>query len=418
MAFALGVCPVIFFLLVERFDPFKLKPLWKDFAKAALLGVLLAGILLVPYLHTMPAIDKDGNPGLDYGLSFLTTLQALVDHIDHPLPWQLYLGWITMGLFGLGILFARKEDRKTVWALAVPAVLILFCSTNDFLRLASKVVDSIDRVRFPDLLGGLSVPFILAVAGFGLENLAQLYREMRDGLSARWQSLVLAAALAVVIVCGLAVLRLRSENAVGFRLDRIDNGSQLDPGFATPDAQWISGLEEDHNFVLRLLVAGYHQIDAYRAVHWKEYAQPQPYIKLYFDESPDLGSDYRQYYDVWLATYAENTFAGVKTGSELLPCPAENTGGRIDVTCDVPQAGTLIVKELSWPGWKLRIDGKRAALYHNGDWLAAIAPGGQHTFEFRYDPWDVKLGGLTTLIGIIVAVIWLRKKPVPAPDKG
>ncbi len=411
LSFLLGICPVIFFLLNELFEPFKLKPLWKDFAKAALLGALLVGILILPYLHLTSAVDKEGNLGLDYGLSISQTLHALVGHVEFDTAWQLYIGWIPLILFGVGLLFSRKEDRKTVWALAISAILILFCSTNDFLKIAYQVVPSIDRVRFPDLLAGLSIPLILAVVGFGIENLTQLHLEMRNVLSARWVNLFPILAIIFLGIYGFSAIRLKQENAMGMYLVRIDDSADIDFLFDTPDVQWISGLEDDHSFDLRFLLAGYNQVGVYRPFYWMDRTQPGPFLNLFFEVPPETEPVYKTYQNLWLVKDTQNIFAGVDANAQQTPCTADNTGGWISVVCDTNDPGVLTVKEFFWPGWKLRIDGQPATLYHNGDWLAAMAQPGTHTYEFLYDPLDVKLGALMTLIGIITAVIWLRKKP-------
>jgi len=51
-----------------------------------------------------------------------------------------------------------------------------------------------------------------------------------------------------------------------------------------------------------------------------------------------------------------------------------------------------------------RRDGRSVPL-GSGQWLNVAAPAGQHRYEFRYRPWDVVVGLLLTLAGMIVAVI-------------
>lgn len=80
-------------------------------------------------------------------------------------------------------------------------------------------------------------------------------------------------------------------------------------------------------------------------------------------------------------------------------------GGNIDIECQADSPGTLIVMENSWSGWKAKIDGRKAAL-DSSPWLSVDAPAGTHSYEFRYRPWDVPLGGALSLVGIGLA-IWL-----------
>jgi hypothetical protein len=85
-------------------------------------------------------------------------------------------------------------------------------------------------------------------------------------------------------------------------------------------------------------------------------------------------------------------------------------GGYIDVECDSEAAGTLVVYEYSWSGWTARRDGQ-ALMLGPGPWLNVFAPAGTHHYEFRYRPWDVPLGLVLSLAGMVLCVwLWMRAK--------
>jgi hypothetical protein len=92
------------------------------------------------------------------------------------------------------------------------------------------------------------------------------------------------------------------------------------------------------------------------------------------------------------------------------PCPASGTGGEIEITCNVPLTGHLVVHENTWPGWKLWVDGKRSQIEARDGWLGAKISPGHHTFAFRYQPWDVPLGLIISAAGLATCGwLWLRK---------
>lgn len=64
--------------------------------------------------------------------------------------------------------------------------------------------------------------------------------------------------------------------------------------------------------------------------------------------------------------------------------------------------------QLSYPGWNAYVDGKRVKCYTvNNLIMGAEVPAGNHEIEFRFEPIDVKVGFIVTLIGIIWTLIWI-----------
>jgi uncharacterized membrane protein YfhO len=76
------------------------------------------------------------------------------------------------------------------------------------------------------------------------------------------------------------------------------------------------------------------------------------------------------------------------------------------VSCASNDPAILTVRENSWTGWFAWVDGKPANLIP-GQWLRVQAPAGAHQYQFRYLPWDVALGALLMLVGIILSVSFL-----------
>jgi uncharacterized membrane protein YfhO len=78
--------------------------------------------------------------------------------------------------------------------------------------------------------------------------------------------------------------------------------------------------------------------------------------------------------------------------------------------CNNPTAGTLVVKENNWTGWRATLDTQPVSLKHD-DWLSISLPAGEHQISFRYRPWDVPLGIGLSLLGIILSIVlWVKKE--------
>ena len=100
-------------------------------------------------------------------------------------------------------------------------------------------------------------------------------------------------------------------------------------------------------------------------------------------------------------------------GSKVV-CSAHGVGGNIDVVCNNPSAGRLVVEENSWSGWSARLDGGGFLPIEPGRWLSLDIPAGVHTIQLRYRPWDVLVGGVLFVVGAIVAMwYWRRRESGP-----
>jgi hypothetical protein len=140
---------------------------------------------------------------------------------------------------------------------------------------------------------------------------------------------------------------------------------------------------------------------------WNEREYPEPQIVIARSgEYP--GSEQVTYLnDVPVYRYPDRAYAYIANG-QIVPCRATGSGGDLTVTCSTEQDGQLIVQENSWVGWYVWLDGKPALLKQDR-WLAVPAPAGQHTYEFRYRPWDVAVGLAVTLLGCVLT-LWLWRR--------
>ena len=119
-------------------------------------------------------------------------------------------------------------------------------------------------------------------------------------------------------------------------------------------------------------------------------------------------------------------------GDEGAPCLADPKTGILPskdpnvvrVDADFQQDGFLVLADVNYPGWSAFVDGARVPLLQADYAFRAVrVPAGNHTVEFRYEPYSL-YGGLIlsaamllilTALGIID---WLRKIATPGVKAG
>ena len=86
-----------------------------------------------------------------------------------------------------------------------------------------------------------------------------------------------------------------------------------------------------------------------------------------------------------------------------------------------PAAGTLVLADLAYPGWKVEIDGARAQASERGDLRAVEVPTGARRVTWQFTPPGVRLGWLISLAaGVALAgvalVPWFRARQTSRPQ--
>jgi hypothetical protein len=188
--------------------------------------------------------------------------------------------------------------------------------------------------------------------------------------------------------------------------------------FQTPSLQWIQ-TNGDWTYMPPAMAAGYKVTNFYRELAgWNGRESPKPYISVCPNPAPPELQKVRQWQGMWLCQDPRNEYAYVDFGDgATAPCAASGTGGDLSVRCSTTRTGTLVVQENSWTGWLAWQDGISVGVTPASSsdyWLKVLAPAGEHTYSFRYRPWDVWMGLGVTLIGLILLVVlWVRADPKP-----
>lgn len=84
--------------------------------------------------------------------------------------------------------------------------------------------------------------------------------------------------------------------------------------------------------------------------------------------------------------------------------------GRIRVTLNNPtdERVVLVVQDVAWPGWVVRVDGQPAALESVGQLIGYIAPpNSAQTVEFEFTAPLLRVGAIITALSVIVVLLYL-----------
>jgi hypothetical protein len=193
-----------------------------------------------------------------------------------------------------------------------------------------------------------------------------------------------------------------------------DEKYQLAEEFQTASSEWITIPFGDFPAITTAMEKGVKILmpDMLRTWYWEGQRVPSPYREFTTD-TPLEGSGelIKNLGGINIIEHSQNRYATIVTNEGSFPCQANARGGRIDVYCNTPVDGTLIVQENMYSGWKARLDGKSIELL-DYDWLKVEAPQGKHFYRFSYLPFDVFLGLGLTLFGIVLSLWLYLGKPV------
>jgi hypothetical protein len=415
----LGILPVFSLFLFK--GNFHLKPVWKDLAAAFVLGLLFAGVFLVPLLHFLPNIYKDGDPAMLHYQPLEYLPLNLVIHDPHFFYTNvlgrdtnlymnyIYIGWIPVLLALLAVPIFWRKNFRTVLFFVISIGQVFFISSKEFANLIIKLIPLFAFVRWGSIMSGLSVPLVIGLSAFTFDHIVHAiwwpkfeYDEV--GLKK------FAHLLAFLLVIPLSIASISTPyqqtrvwlNDYTFYFD-----GNVIPEVTTPSSQWISPDAQSYLWVKELLERGFKLTGIWRPWFWKDHEGPLPYKSFKNKYANDDHKDvYAVYGEIEVMVHDKNQYSYITSDDQVTPCPSNATGGLIKTTCQKGKSGTLVVEENQWEGWTATMDGSPVNLIP-GRFLSVKAPAGTHTYEFRYKPWDVWVGLGVTILGIVFA-LYLR----------
>jgi hypothetical protein len=453
----LGLLMMLPAYVVFCFDEnLRIRPIWREYALAFCLALLLSSLFLVPLIHFWPNIAKDTDPLFESSQPFIYNLFNLViNDLDfyhsnalhkHPFPYLYinYIGWIPV-VFAL-IALRRISMRLILFFALAIALIYAGSSALPFKAIAYLAPDFSGGVRNPSLIAGLAVPLIVGLASIGLHNL----------LSSQWPRIQITFSETLnktinLMWIGLIVAFMAIEPVYQFGQQWMivrENEEHLAASFAeslhSDDLRWVM-LPYGDGYWLPLAFQSKLKIaSVVRPWEWIDHVDPDPALEVRLtlhqeqpEESEQSDKDNITAFEqdgqevpFWIESYSGRLdgkvlqsadhltlieypsafYAAVRTEDGLVPCRAEGQGGTIDVYCESDKPGSLIVQENVWKGWSAKIDGVHTSLLNDNAFLEVELPEGQHHVNFTYRPWDVPLGLAFTLLGLSI-VFWQWFRP-------
>jgi hypothetical protein len=424
IAILVGFLPA---LLIYWFDSrVKPRPVWRSFLWAAGLTVLLTAVFWLPLIRFWPHIQKLNN--LDFSNSqpilyallnlfisdytFLTT--DILGKPAFPAMYSMFIGWIPLVLAMFGFWLTPRYERRTKLVLFTSIALIYFASSGMLFQLLQNtpIISIFSLVGYPSLLQPLAIPLILALAGWGIDGLRRLsWPSFIIGLGDRVLRISLQWILLVFLLLGLNSVRLFSLQWI--QASTVSNSDYPVAELPSNGARWVAMPPGEFSTYPKAIEAHLKIIidSNFTAWNWVQRTVPAPQVELFRDASvrsdPAYTGDLGPYA---VLEHPDRPYAYVQAGSAIVPCPATAIGGHIDVNCNVQQAGLLVVNESYYPGWQAFVNGVSVPV--SSDLIQLDVPSGSSTIELRYWPWDVPVGALISLLGLLLCGwVWFRSVP-------
>lgn len=436
IGFVLSIVPafLVLALLATREKPFD----WKRFAFAIGLALLFTAFFLLPLFRFLPSWMKNGDPAFQSAqpIAFLPLnlvindweflrsplLEKLPDHVYF---YTNYIGWVPVILAFLALIILPAARRRIAY-FSLACIGLVFCAASALTLKAIAVMDPklLGLVQNPPLIAGLVIPFILMLAGLSIQYiLDRSWPTIAIGINQpAARPAVLSLRYPVYFIA--AVILFGALRAVGLFTDYFY--TTYDPGLAvqrkvvetvqTPEVEWIQPPWAEYFWLPLTEERGMKIAVFIRPWYWKDQKEIRPRLLALREDSPEF-EKITQVADFQIYLSPDVHYASIQTGdSEIVPCSATGMWGDLDVTCNTEKPGTLTLQEYYRDGWTGQVDGQANSII-KGMFLSVDLPAGNHSIQFRYRPWDVWVGALISIAGIVVAFLyWFkgRKEEVPS----
>lgn len=394
---------------------------------SALLALMLAAPLIIPIIHFGSNIAKEVDPsfGAAQPLQFLVLNLVINDSqylyteilgkLPYPFLYALYIGWIPVLLAFFGLSKVTRKNWR-VFSFMTAGSLLAFLSASDLVLVPLvKIFPAIAGLREPPLFAGLAIPLLLGLSAYGLEQIIILpWTEPQVAPRVRHKWLVsLPFPLRWILIIPALILSLKSVYDFSSKWLDVETRSQgffdILNGLKTDSSQWTNPPFGEQKFVEPAIDMGLKLSPGVIPWNWKGRDIPMPKFVLTRDSAPPEYTIYiGELYGFYLFENPNEEYAFISSNGVLTPCKAKSTSGLISVSCDTDTPGLLTIKENYWSGWRAWVDGQEINI-ESGQWLQVKALQGNHTYTFRYLPWDVPVGLIIFFVGIIISLLlWTR----------
>jgi hypothetical protein len=403
--------PMIVFLFDSKV---RLRPVWRGFAVAALITILLTSLWWLSLGLFWPYISKASDPAfslaqksvlyslLNLFIDDITFLRSAILGKAAPLSlYSNYISWVPLAFIVAALSRARGKDWRVV-AYFLLAIWMIYLTSTAWIFEKSQLFfgDFFSIGRDPSAVASLAIPLILGLAAWGLDSLIKL----------PWPSISISFSAGDGAKIGLrwlllipALWSLYSVNNLTSEWRRVEPAPDVYPikEVTTATSQWVAtpGIRA---YTDKAIDAGLKVITPTDQTLWnwgKGRVVPEPYLVVTGVPVDPATPGYEGVVLGFnLLRLEQNQYASIQSGDQKIPCKALAHAGDIDVVCETAVAGTLTVYEYNLSGWNVSLDGKPAQL-SSSNWLQVDAPAGTHTYKFRYRPWEAGVGLVLTLAG-------------------
>jgi len=422
----LGIFPAFLIFMIGRVEQFT--NLWKEYLLAGFLGVLIAGVFLIPMLHFYPNILKyEDSEFTEVQLLKFIPLNHLIDDVSFynnnslkpvPYPYQYtnFLGWIPILLAILSWRFIPRSGSRFLLFFLVAISLVYLIASADLLKLLVKYIPLIAGVRHTPQIAGLANPLILGLSAWGLDLLLKRKWDRLALVGPDNSKIAFGVNIAILILFIPLIWSIREAYDFGqtwITTLRLNDSLYKEVSWLKTDvSEWVNLPFGEHFWMIPALDANLKISDGIRTWWWKDRENPPFKQEISNEGDPKSPNLIRIYEGLNFLSYSENDYAYIQSGDKRVACKAHAVGGNIDVACPKSEGGQLIVHENNWTGWYAWVDQNSTPLLKL-NWLSTDAPEGKHNYQFRYRPWDAWVGIFLTVIGLLLSIVlWVKAKSI------
>jgi hypothetical protein len=401
------------------------RPVLNSYGLAVGITAATTAIFWIPFLRFLPDFGKEVDTSLNQGqplayLPFNLVIRdfdfftnSSLEKIIFPAVHMNYIGWTAVLLALLATVVYRHQRQKLLFFMLPIGLIYLAASQEAISFLARFAPQQISSLRYPSLMIGIAVPLIIGLGAWGLDFLMKRSERVLE-LRYAARELKFPPLKAVIILLLILHIRGLYEFSDPWWGTESPPPESLPVALALQSDGWVRPPGE-HFWMLDILARGQKTSQVFRPWHLAH--RPQPDVVRYAERQDSAGPEaLASYGPIHIYENADVVYSWVEAAGERVPCTGTSQGGLIQLECDSPQSGSLIIQENNYKGWRVWLDGEQTDL-NDSSWLSTDAPEGKHQFVFRYQPWDVPLGLLVSLAGIVLAAYLWYKAPKINPIK-
>ena len=422
-----GTFPALLILIFD--NKLRLKNVWKYFLLAFIIAGLLSAVFIIPFAHFYPNFVKYMDLEFKVAQPFkYIPLNYVIDSLEYytsdvlekyPYPslYALFIGWIPIFLGIYGLTNKKNLSKSIKWFFISSILIVLLFSSGDALKLISKIWAGAGGIRHPSVIAGLTIPLILGLSAAGLEKLLKLdWPKLDFRFSENDVSQIKTIPTQWIIIIPLIISLYQGYQFTKLWIHTHEESPEIYlvlEELQTDTLQWVQPPFGDHFYTEPSIRLGLKSSPGILPWRWKDRSFPEAYLEASYTGQPSGTSGIKKNInDIIIYSRPEQEYAYVINESNKTPCQALGTGGNLTVRCDSEHGGQLIVTENNWSGWKGWMDGNSVNIFSK-QWISMEVPKGNHTFIFRYRPWDVPLGLVLSGAGIILSIfLWYSTSPL------